>query len=375
MINHHVSLRSKNTLGLTTTAEGYSKVNDLAELQQVLSNCRVAKLKPLPLGEGSNVVLQPQLPYCVLDIAISGIKKLRENDSTVWVEVGAGENWHQWVMQSIAENWFGIENLALIPGRVGAAPIQNIGAYGCEVNSVIDCVNYIEINSDHSAGLQLQSLDNPSCDFNYRDSIFKHALANKTVITSVVFKLQKQFIPKLEYPALKQQIVNTDGVAVDNKITAEAVAEAVISIRNAKLPNPKHLPNAGSFFKNIEVKQSQLDQFLELHPNAPYFAVPSSQSLNNSKETEASKHYRIPSAWLIDQCGLKGHRIGNIGLHKQQALVLVNYSSTDQAEGAAAVTAAEVISFADYVADIVKTEFGFSLQIEPQLIPAASKQG
>lgn len=369
MLEHNKNLRDKNTLALESHAEAYTRIDDLPALHMALQSCQQIGLRPLPLGDGSNIVLQENIPACVFDIHLKGITLLREDEQHAWVEVGAGENWHQWVMQSIERGWYGLENLALIPGRVGAAPIQNIGAYGCEINRWIETVNYIELNADHSAALQHKKLSNEQCQFRYRDSIFKGELANQFIITSVIFRLSKNFSAILNYPALRDAVIGSapgDSEPDNNALTAMDIAQAVIQIRQSKLPDPAELPNAGSFFKNIEADQDQLDQLLNDYPDAPYFVAPNA-TLSNGKARRPSAQYRIPTAWLIDQCGLKGFRDRALGLHTQQALVLVNYSE-DSIENP--VSATDVMDFAALIAARVKNKFGFELQIEPQLIPS-----
>lgn len=380
MIQRGFNLQQYNTLALHSTAEAYIKIIDLDSLTSAINYCAGQQLAILPLGEGSNIVLQEHLSLCVLDVAIPGITAIKENASSIWVEVGAGENWHQWVMHSIAHGWYGLENLALIPGRVGAAPIQNIGAYGCEVESAIDSVNYINIDEAISGttggSLNVLSLAAEQCQFHYRDSIFKQSLASKVVITSVVFKLSKRFKPQLDYPALNERLTLLLKTRTTKKIDAALVAEAIIAIRSEKLPNPAVLPNAGSFFKNVEVDQATLTQFLQDHPEAPYFPF-----LTKMKGTAGNKYYKIPAAWLIDQCGFKGRQHGSFMVHKQQALVLVNVAGA-HAVGASAVEtsaietnaadkarATDLIDFADKIASAVKQRFGFTLIMEPQLIP------
>lgn len=381
MLERNKNLQDHNTLRLASRAEAYVRVDDLPALHAALQHCQQAGFRPLPLGDGSNIVLQERIPGCVLDIQLKGMTLLREDESHVWVEVGAGENWHQWVMQSIAHGWYGLENLALIPGRVGAAPIQNIGAYGCEVNRWIETVNYVELDADHSAALQHKKLSNEQCEFRYRDSIFKGALANRFIITSVIFRLSKIFTAILNYPALREAVIDhepTHGEPKAIALDALDIAQAVITIRQSKLPDPAELPNAGSFFKNIEANQEQLDQLLGEYPDAPYF-VAANTTLSNGKATKAASQYRIPSAWLIDQCGLKGFRHKAIGLHTQQALVLVNYGASERDRESSiedstdtkneTVCASDVMDFAALIAARVKNKFGFDLQIEPQLIP------
>jgi len=353
MIKRNVNLQDHNTLRLSSSANAYSKINNLEALQQAIAFSYAEALPTIPLGEGSNVILQETIDAHVLDIRLLGVEKIKETDNHIWIEVGAGENWHEWVMQSIDAQWYGLENLALIPGRVGAAPIQNIGAYGCEVSSLIDSVNFINLEKISSENLAINTLTAEQCLFAYRDSIFKQTLASKTVITSVVLKLNKSFSPQLSYPALKLRIEQQNLNAID----ALSVAKAVIAIRSEKLPDPKQLPNAGSFFKNIAINQQQLDTFLAQHPNAPYFQY-------SNKEFSDNVGYKIPAAWLIEQCGFKGKRSGNLGMHKDQALVLIHYGDSSASE----TVAADVIAFADTIIATVKERFGFSLQREPQTI-------
>lgn len=358
MIERNVDLQSHNTLRLTSTANAYSRVDSLDGLSTAIAFSQQENIPLIPLGEGSNVILQPTVDAHIVDIQLRGIKKIKEDSEHVWVEVAAGENWHQWVMQSIEEQWYGLENLALIPGRVGAAPIQNIGAYGCEVATFIDCVNYIHLDKVIETNLSQSVLTAEQCQFSYRNSIFKQSLAGITVITSVVFKLDKVFSPQLSYPALKQKI-NMDKAAT---IEATTVASAVIDIRSEKLPNPDHLPNAGSFFKNVVVNQQQLDALLQDYPDAPYFSYEATQTIQSSEKASA---YKIPAAWLIEQCGFKGERHGHLGMHEKQALVLINYSDQAQAK----INASDILKFSDHIASTVQHRFGFNLHREPQTLP------
>lgn len=363
MIKRNVNLQAHNTLRLASSANAYSKITSLEDLSTAINLSHTEQLPIIPLGEGSNVILQNSIDAHIVDIQLRGIKKIKEDSGHVWVEVGAGENWHQWVMHSIGEQWFGLENLALIPGRVGAAPIQNIGAYGCEVALFIDSVNFVDLMHSSTTQLSLSKLTGGQCQFSYRDSIFKQSLATKTVITSVVFKLNKIFTPQLSYPALQQKI-NGDSLAV---IDAASVASAVIAIRSEKLPDPKQLPNAGSFFKNIAINQQQLDDFLLKYPEAPHFQYHYTDNSDGQNKTG----YKIPAAWLIEKCGFKGQRTGNLGMHNQQALVLINYSESDEADAhCSSAQASDVISFAETITKAVKARFGFALHREPQTIPA-----
>ena len=362
MIKRNVSLQAHNTLRLASTAHAYSKICSLEDLSTAISLSHAEQLPIIPLGEGSNVILQNSINAHILDIQLRGIKKIKEDSTHVLVEVGAGENWHQWVMHSIGEQWYGLENLALIPGRVGAAPIQNIGAYGCEVALYIDSVNFINLENNSEAKLSLSTLTGEQCQFSYRDSIFKQSLSAKTVITSVVFKLNKTFTAQLSYPALQQRITRESS----NSINATMVAKAVIAIRSEKLPDPKQLPNAGSFFKNIAINPLQLNNFLRQYPDAPHFEYQYIDHQDGINKTG----YKIPAAWLIEKCGFKGQRTGNLGMHNQQALVLINYSESNKADThLTSAQASDVINFAETIVKAVKARFGFTLHREPQAIP------
>lgn len=365
-IQHKVNLQAHNTLRLRSIAQSYAAIDTLESLSYALQFAAAEQMAVLPIGEGSNIILPETLATLVLDIRLRGIQVIKQDQNHIWVDVAAGENWHQWVLHSIKQAWYGLENLALIPGRVGAAPIQNIGAYGCEVKSSIDSVSFLEldkINDLDSLDIKqsIQTLAAADCQFAYRDSIFKQALANKTLITSVAFRLNKQFKPIIDYPVLANRL---DQSSHKSELSAAKVANAVMAIRSEKLPDPKVLANAGSFFKNIEIDQTQFSQFISQNPDAPYY-----ETLNNLKDTADNKRYKIPSAWLIERCGFKGKRSGNIGIHKHQALVIVNYAND---EDKTPTTATELIDFANQIISEVKDQFGFTLQIEPQVIPSLS---
>lgn len=364
LIQHNVNLQNHNTLRLSSIAQAYAKIDTFESLSHALQFAAAEKIALLPIGDGSNIILPATVETLVLDVQLRGIQVIKQDQNHIWVEVAAGESWHQWVLHSIQQDWYGLENLALIPGRVGAAPIQNIGAYGCEVKSSIDSVNFIaldKINDLNSLDIKqsIQTLTAADCQFAYRESIFKQALANKTLITSVVFQLNKSFTPMIDYPSLANRL---DQTGTESDLSAAEVANAVIAIRSEKLPDPKVLANAGSFFKNIEIDQTQFSEFISQNPDAPYY-----ESLNNLKDTANNKRYKIPSAWLIERCGLKAKRSGDIGIHQHQALVIVNY-----AEDKTPTTSVELIDFASQIIATVKEQFGFTLQIEPQVIPSQS---
>lgn len=292
--------------------------------------------KRFVLGGGSNVLLTHNLHGIVLHNKIKGIEKVKENADHVWVTVGAGEVWHDFVMYAIANHWAGIENLALIPGTVGAAPIQNIGAYGVEVKAVIDCVT-----GWHWDMKQLVPFYNSECAFGYRDSIFKHQLKDKVFITSVTFRLNKKPNYNTSYGAIEQELQKM-GIT---EPSIAAIADAVIAIRSSKLPNPREIGNAGSFFKNPTISIEQYNILKETFPTIPSYPV-------------NEESVKVPAGWLIEQCGWKGFRAGDAGVHEKQALVLVNYGHA---------TGGAVWDLSDNILKTVHDKFHIQLEREVQV--------
>lgn len=288
------SLQTFHTFSLPSQCSQLCEITDNQQLQQQSFNAPFCIL-----GEGSNTVFLDDYQGTVIKMATKGISLVvRDNDYLL--AVAAGENWHQLVTYTLEHNMPGLENLALIPGTVGAAPVQNIGAYGIELAKYIDYVEYFDI-----ADKKLIRLSKAECQFGYRDSIFKHDLKSKAVITEVGICLPKQWQPELSYGPLQQL----------GKVTAKAVYEQVIATRNSKLPDPYMLANAGSFFKNPIIPNSQLQALLTSHPQLPHYFYDDG-------------HHKIAAGWLIEQAGLKGHRIAGIEVHQQQALVLVNHGDS-----------------------------------------------
>lgn len=346
-----------NTLGLQSQASAYAKFNDINQLLNIFNFAIEHCLPVLPIGEGSNVVLSRQLHALVLHTQNKGIKVLSEQKTFVDVRVAAGENWHEFVNHCVKNHWYGLENLALIPGCVGAAPIQNIGAYGVEVSSSILSVHTIvlpDINSPVVEGNLLEKLSfkNEECKFSYRDSVFKKALRDKLVITHVDFRLNKQFVPNIDYPSLRNHLSLN---SISSKLTASNIFDAVCNIRQSKLPDPKKLPNAGSFFKNIEINKDTFITFKQDNPDAPYFE----QEGGSDNQTSV---YKIPSAWLIEQCGFKGWCEGNLGMHVKQALVLVNHNNMDLVKA----SGEDVLRFAQRIQTTVMEKYNLALEIEPR---------
>lgn len=289
------------------------------------------------LGGGSNILLTRDVPQWVLHNKITGIELVREDDAHVWLKVGAGEVWHHFVQYCVQRGYAGVENLSLIPGTVGAAPIQNIGAYGVEVKDVLEQVRFFDLEAE-----VFREFSGEDCKFGYRDSIFKQELKGKAVITSVLFRLNKAPVFHTSYGNIKQEL-EAMGVT---ELSIQSISEAVIRIRTSKLPDPKKIGNAGSFFKNPEVPGSIYQQLKQQYPAIPGYPL----------ERDRTK---IPAGWLIEQCGWKGFREDDYGVHKDQALVLVNYG---KAKGA------DIAALSGKIIDSVAKRFGIQLEREVQII-------
>lgn len=288
------------------------------------------------LGEGSNVVLAGDLNQTVGLMRLKGREVLRQDASSVDIAVAAGENWHELVQWTLEQGLYGLENLALIPGTAGAAPIQNIGAYGVEVAASLQRVHAIDLESG-----QTLELDAPACELGYRDSIFKHRLRDKVVIHRVELRLSREPTVQLGYPVLADYLAQQGC----SSPTPQQVFEAVVSIRRERLPDPAQEPNAGSFFKNPVVPVSKADGLAARYPNLPQFPAP--QGL-----------VKLPAAWLIDQCGWKGYCRDGVGVHPGHALVLVNYSSN---------SGRTLLALARDIQHSVSDRFGVELEIEPRI--------
>ena len=329
-------LQQRNTLSLACQASAYVRVSSEQVLMQALAWAAEQGKKIVTLGEGSNVVLAADLDALVVQQAQCGIEILEQDDDKVQLRIAAGENWHSLVEWTLARHYYGLENLALIPGTVRAAPIQNIGAYGVELASFVQRVWGVTIENK-----QPFTLDAKECEFGYRDSVFKRALRDKVIITSVELRLSKKPQLQLGYPALKDYLQSH---SIDAP-TPRAVFEAVVQIRQSRLPDPASLPNAGSFFKNPVIKQAQFDALLAIAPTMPGYPQPNGL-------------VKLPAAWLIDQCGWKGKRRGGFGVHPEHALVLVNYGGDE---------GAELLQLAQDISQSVKETYGIQLEIEPRV--------
>ncbi|WP_118974011.1 UDP-N-acetylmuramate dehydrogenase [Taibaiella koreensis] len=332
----HVSLRPRNTFGMEAFAEYYSELNREEELRSLKDNPAYGA-GLFVLGGGSNILLTGDVPHWVLHNKIGGIDLLQEDDEYVWLWAGAGAVWHSFVLYCVERGYAGVENLSLIPGTVGAAPIQNIGAYGVEAKDVIEEVRFFDLEQQ-----TFRNFTQADCRFGYRDSIFKGTLKGRAVITSVVFRLNK--IPRFHtsYGNIRQEL-DVMGVT---ELSIKHISDAVIRIRSAKLPDPEKIGNAGSFFKNPEVPNARYEQLKAQYPTIPGFPL-------------EGDHTKIPAGWMIEQCGWKGYREDDYGVHKDQALVLVNYGN---AKGA------DIATLSVKIMDSVKHRFGIQLEREVQII-------
>ncbi len=335
-ILNNFSLKNYNTFGIEAKAKQFVDVRNTSELKSILE--QFASEKKFILGGGSNMLLTQDINALVIHVDLKGKKIINEDDDFVWIESQAGENWHEFVLWTLDQNFGGLENMSLIPGNVGTTPIQNIGAYGTEIKDTFVSCEAITIEN-----LEIKNFTKEECRFGYRESIFKNEVKDQYVITSVVFKLTK-----------RNHKVNTSygdilGELEKNNITTptlKEVSNAVIAIRQSKLPDPKELGNSGSFFKNPILLKSNFEQIHQQFPEMKYYEV---------SETEV----KVPAGWLIEQAGFKGKRFGDAGIHKNQALVLVNYGNA---------TGQEILAVSKNIQDTVFNTFGIHIEAEVNVI-------
>jgi len=335
IIKENISLLSYNTFGIDAKADYFIEYSSVEELQTALKSEIVKSNRLLHIGGGSNLLFMKDFKGVILHSAINFIKKVSEDTDTVMLEAGAVVDWDDFVAYTVENGWGGVENLSLIPGEVGASAVQNIGAYGVEVQDVIIEVNAVEIETGESKIFSVED-----CQYGYRESIFKKELKGKYIITSVVFKLQKQAQFKLNYQHLEAEVLKNGDINLQN------IRQTIIAVRESKLPDPKIFGNAGSFFMNPVISKAHFNELLAQYPQMPHYFV---------SETEE----KVPAGWLIDQCGWKGKQIGNAGVHDKQALVLVN-------KGGA--TGAEIVYLAEQIQASVKSRFGIELRAEVNYI-------
>ncbi|UTF60914.1 UDP-N-acetylmuramate dehydrogenase [Gilvimarinus sp. DA14] len=334
------NLARLNTLASPVTAWAYTSVASREEVAEAIGYAKEYKLPVLPLGGGSNLVLAANLNALVVHLNLRGIELVDESDSEVWVRAQAGENWHEFVQYCLNMGWYGLENLSLIPGSVGAAPIQNIGAYGVELESVFAELSAIELSSQLAV-----TFTRDSCGFAYRDSVFKNRLKDQYIICDVTFKLQKTPQLVLGYPALAERLADIP----ETEITPQQVSAAVTAIRREKLPDPAQTPNAGSFFKNPMVPQAQFAALQQQYPDI--VGYPDS----------ASGQVKLAAGWLIDRAGFKGATRKSAAVHKDQALVLTNPGKQ---------SARYVLELAREISATVNELYGVALEIEPRVYPS-----
>ena len=303
-IEENKSLKNYNTFGIDCNARYFISVETVDELKQILSQKPSKEL--FILGGGSNMLLTDDLNAFVLHINLKGIEIIEETETEVLVKAMAGENWHAFVQYCIMNDFGGLENLSLIPGNVGTAPIQNIGAYGVELKDTFESCNTVEIET-----LKERKFTKEECEFEYRNSIFKNEAKGKYIITSVTFRLTKnEHKTSVSYGDIQKNLAEKN---IENP-TIKDISEAVITIRQSKLPDPKVLGNSGSFFKNPVIDAETFQEFRRNFPEAPFYEV-------------SPNEFKIPAGWLIENAGFKGQRFGDAGVHKNQALVLVNYGN------------------------------------------------
>ncbi|GAB4155438.1 MAG: UDP-N-acetylmuramate dehydrogenase [Winogradskyella sp.] len=336
VIEQNVSLQTFNTFGIQAKAKSYCNITNEATLTEILKNKDNQAL--FVLGGGSNMLLTKDIEALVLHINLKGIEVIKETEDSVLVKAMAGENWHQFVLWCLEHNFGGIENLSLIPGNVGTSPIQNIGAYGIELKDVFESCDAIKISNQEKKIFKIED-----CKFGYRESVFKQELKDEYIITSVTFRLSKKnHRLHTNYGAIKEHL-NTWGI---KNPSIKDVSNAVIAIRQSKLPDPKDIGNSGSFFKNPVISISQFEQLQTNFPEAPFYKV--SDTL-----------VKVPAGWLIEQAGFKGKRFNNYGVHNKQALVLVNYGS---AKGS------DIYKLAKLIQNTVERLFSISIETEVNII-------
>lgn len=308
MFQENFDLQPFNTFGISVNCDYFGRFSSVEELKKQLAEVRKLNLPLLILGGGSNLLLTQDFKGIVLRNEIKGIEVVSETEQDAIVRSGAGEIWHEFVLNCLDKNLAGIENLSLIPGSVGASPMQNIGAYGVEIKDT-----FYQLEALHIETGEVHTFNNQQCAFGYRESVFKRDLKNQYIITYVEFRLQKEAKVNTSYGAINDEL-KAQGIV---NPTIKDVSNAVIAIRQSKLPNPKEIGNAGSFFKNPVVDKSHGEQLKVLFPEIPMYPVP-------NDETKV----KLAAGWLIEKAGFKGMRIENYGVHVKQALVLVNYGGS-----------------------------------------------
>ncbi|AWL08756.1 UDP-N-acetylmuramate dehydrogenase [Aquirufa nivalisilvae] len=332
------SIQSLNTFGIDVKARYFVEIRSIEQYHLILNSGTYSHVPHIFLGGGSNVLLTQDLNALVVKVAIDGIEVIKEDDQHVWVRAGAGVVWHDFVQYTVSHQWAGIENLSLIPGTVGAAPMQNIGAYGVEIKDTFDHLQAFNLSN-----YTLETFDTTACQFGYRESYFKHEGKGKYLIAYVCFKLNKVAEAQTSYGAI-QEVLHAKSITHPS---IQDVSNAVIEIRQSKLPDPKEIGNSGSFFKNPTLKVAQATELMEKYPNIPHYPVTGSSDI------------KFPAGWLIEQAGWKGFREGDAGVHAKQALVLVNYGQA---------TGKQILALSEQIKQSILSKFGVALETEVNIL-------
>jgi UDP-N-acetylmuramate dehydrogenase len=335
-VHKNYLLKELNTFGISAYAKYFSEFNSTEELQVLLNNAE-KQISTFILGGGSNVLFTKDFDGYVLKNNVPGIEVVKEDEDDIFIKAGAGVNWHHFVKYCVNNNYAGVENLSLIPGNVGASPMQNIGAYGVEIKDV-----FYELEAFHLHEKVIQKFTSADCEFGYRESVFKKKFKNQFVILNVTYRLKKNPVFNISYGAIEHEL---ERMKIE-KLSIKAISDAVIRIRSSKLPEPKIIGNAGSFFKNPVINQDQFFQVQKTHPNILFY-----------KQDDA--HFKIPAGWLIEQCGWKGYRSGDAGCYEKQALVLVNYGNA---------SGNEIFELSEKIKLSVRDQFGILLETEVNII-------
>lgn len=372
IIQKDISLFPFNTFGIDAKAKYFVELVSVKKCRKFFSVEEFKSMPKLILGGGSNILFTKDFEGIVIKNKIEGIEVVKEDADFIYVKVGAGVVWHEFVEYCLKNNYAGTENLSLIPGTVGAAPMQNIGAYGVELKDVCHEVEAIKIASSDTT---VKIFTNEDCRFGYRESIFKKDKKNQYIITSVIFRLRKKPVFNTSYGAIEAELKKMEdgGWRMEDGLSIQKISAAVCSIRKSKLPNPAELGNAGSFFKNPTVSAEKFESLKKNYPDiVGYPLSPSSRPFSHSPlppfkekwvseeaEKRGSEDVKLAAGWLIEQCGWKGKRMGNAGVHKNQALVLVNYGGA---------TGQEIYQLALQIQNSVEEKFGVLLDMEVNIV-------
>ena len=335
-IQNNFSLKNYNTFGIEASAKQFVAVHTVSELKTVLEEHKTER--KFILGGGSNMLLTQDIDALVIHVDLKGKKIIKEDEDFVWVESQAGENWHEFVIWTIDQNLGGLENMSLIPGNVGTTPVQNIGAYGTEIKDTFDSCEAMTIENQ-----EMKTFTKEECHFGYRESVFKNEAKDQYIITSVVFKLTKRNHKiNTSYGDITAELAKNN---ITNP-TLKDVSNAVIAIRQSKLPDPKELGNSGSFFKNPILLKSDFEKIHQEFPEMKYYEI-------------SATEVKVPAGWLIEQAGFKGKRFGDAGIHKNQALVLVNYGQA---------TGQEILDVSKNIQETIFKTFGIHIEAEVNVI-------